>query len=238
MKAGPVVNHGYETLRKRGVALTQEDKALFKMMAWWSLCKTKTDAKVFLVAPRWPGNVEDYVDMEKLVAYAISTMDDHVVKNNERFAVVWVQFSDHRVWPHSAWSIKRNLHERYSTNLEAVHVVHPSWSIRFLRLALWPFASDEFWDKFECHERVEFLDTFMDVSKLELPQDIFEYDKFLDRQADELSQETAKQMSGRFGTFGASPNISGLDSSNDPETKKYQEQLDTLKKMMEEQEGK
>lgn len=40
---------------------------------------------------------------------------------------------------------------------EAVHVVHPSWTVRFFRLVLWPLASDEFWDYFHSHERIELL---------------------------------------------------------------------------------
>lgn len=44
-----------------------------------------------------------------------------------------------------------------SFSREAVHVVHPSWTVRFFRLVLWPLASDEFWDYFHSHERIELL---------------------------------------------------------------------------------
>jgi len=59
-------------------------------------------------------------------------------------------------------------------------VVHPSWTVRLLRLFLWPVASEEFWDIFYAHERIEFLDTVVSLNALGLPADIFEYDKFLD----------------------------------------------------------
>lgn len=217
----------YEALRKCGRSLGDDEKAAFAKMAWWSTSQTKSGAKVFVLAPRGPdGDTECYIPMWKLLAYTASQMHEHVVKRGERFAVVWVQCSNHRVWPFTARAFKSHLHERYARCLDAVHVVHPSWTVRFLRLALWPFASDAFWDQFECHERVEFLDSFMDLKKLELPDDIYEFDKFLDRQAEETSKESARQMNGRMG-FGG-----GLDAASDPQSMMYKEQMDAIQQKL------
>lgn len=232
-KGSPSTSKAYEDLRKCGQALSDNEKASFQKMAWWSQVKTKTGAQVLVLAPRGAGgDTECYIDMWKLLAYAACQMHDRVVKRDEPYAVVWIQFSSHRVWPLTAMAFKRHLHERYSSCLDAVHVVHPSWTVRFLRLALWPFASYEFWDQFECHERVEFLETFMSLNKLELPGDVYAYDKFLDKQADEMSAESAKHMNGRFGMglFG-----SGMDAGSDPQSVKYKEQMDDMQRLLQEQ---
>jgi len=225
----------YRDLIKCGHSLSDNEKAAFRNMAWWSEVETKTGAKVFVLAPRGAGGDQEcYIDMWKLLAFAACQMHDHVVKRDEPYAVVWIQLSSHRVWPLTAMAFKRHLHERYSSCLDAVHVVHPSWIVRLLRLALWPVASYEFWDKFECHERVEFLDSFMSLSKLELPDDIYAHDKFLDKQADEMSAETAKHMNGRFGMgmYG-----SGTEAARDPENMKYKEQMESIERLLGEKQG-
>ena len=44
-----------------------------------------------------------------------------VCGEDTRFAVVWVQQSDHRVGPWMAWRFSESLHEKYAKNLEAAH---------------------------------------------------------------------------------------------------------------------
>jgi len=227
---------GYEELRKHAEKLTEEQKAAFKTMAWWSEVQTKTGAKVFVLAPRGErGDMEAYIDMWSLFAYAVSQMHENVVERQELFAVVWVQLSDHRVWPYTATVFKSQLHERYVRCLDAVHVVHPSWTVRLLRLALWPVASDEFWEQFQCHERVEFLEPFVSLKKLELPKEIYEHDKFLDTQADEMSKDAATQMNGRFG---GSSMLGGMNKkvseANERESQKYKAQMDNIQELLEE----
>jgi hypothetical protein len=120
---------GYEALRKRSEHFSEEQKAAFKQMAWWSKTETKMGAKIFVLAPRGPGgDTECYIDMWSLLAYVISQMHDHVVERGELYAVVWCQFSDHRVWPFSARRFQKLLPLKYSHGLDAVHVVHPSWT--------------------------------------------------------------------------------------------------------------
>lgn len=190
------VHPGYERVLKKGQGLPSEAKAAYSKMAWWSDATiTGTQARIFVLAPRGPdGDVTTHVDMWELMEYALEKMHGHVVEQNKPFAVVWVQQNDHRMWAFSAWYLRSLLHEKYGANLDAVHVVHPSWSVRWLRLALWPFANDEFWDRFHAHERIEFLDEFVNLDKLALPQDIYQYDKFLDERAKQMLDEMPQHL--------------------------------------------
>merc|ERR1712217_940138 len=106
--------------------------------------------------------------------------------------------NDHRMWPQTVRKFKASLHPYFLKQFEAMHVVHPSWGVRVLRLLLWPVAEEAFWDHFHAHERIEFLESFVDMKKFQLPSDIYEYDKWLDKQAAELS-ENAKSNMGGFG---------------------------------------
>ena len=45
----------------------------------------------------------------------------HFCGEDTRFAVVWVQQSNHRVGPWMAWRFSESLHEKYAKNLEAAH---------------------------------------------------------------------------------------------------------------------
>jgi len=176
----------YRSLRCLAEELTEEELANFSSWARWSNSTTKQGARVFVLVT--PGEDAGHVDMWRLCAYALGQMHEHVVLRNESFVVVWVQLNDHRIWPWSAWRFRGCLHQRFFDNCEAVHVVHPSWGIHVLRLLLWPVARDEYWDLFHAHERVEFLDSYLDVGGLELPEDVLEYDRFLD---DRLQHEVA-----------------------------------------------
>merc|ERR1711933_539708 len=144
------------------------------------------------------GDLDVYINMWDLLAFVLSIMHESVVGHHRRYAVIWAQGSDHRIWPWSAYRFKSLLPDIYAEQLEAVHVVHPSWTIRFLRLALWPIARDEFWDYFYAHERIEFLDSVLDLRKLELPPDLYQYDRYLDKQAQEASEQAARQMGHRY----------------------------------------
>jgi hypothetical protein len=225
---------GYEALRDYGAALTQKEKDEFKQMAWWSQAQTKMGARVFILAPRGPGgDTECFINMWGLLAYTVCEMHEHVVDGGELFAVAWMQFSDHRIWPFSALVFKKHLHPKYARCLDAVHVVHPSWTVRILRLVLWPFASDEFWDQFQSHERVEFLEPIVSLKALQLPKDIYKYDEYLDKKAEEMSKEAAKQMGQHSGGLGSSL-IKGSDQDTQAESKKYKQQMQDIKKLLEE----
>ena len=179
----------------------------------------------------WITSQDYYINMRELLGFALSKMHKVVAEEDERFAVVWVQESDHRVGPWFAWRFSESLHESYGKNLEAIHVVHPSWSVRFLRLFLWPLANDDFWDYFHSHERIEFLDVALDMRKFRLPKDIVEYDQWLDKQAEELhKQQAMKHGQGSFlGAFGSN----GVDE----EKKRLEEQMEEMKRVLEQKSG-
>ncbi|CAE7425704.1 unnamed protein product, partial [Symbiodinium sp. KB8] len=124
----------YEQLLKTGSAVDQRKREdWYDRLAWWTDVKTKSGARVFVLAPRGPrGETEYGINMHELLAYALSKMHRVVAEEDTRFAVVWVQLSDHRVGPWQCFRFAESLHERYAANLEAIHVVHPSWTTRIL----------------------------------------------------------------------------------------------------------
>merc|ERR1712039_630783 len=133
--------------------------------------------------------------------------------------------NDHRLWPHMMRKFKASLHPLFFKHFEALHVVHPSWGVRILRLLLWPVAEDDFWDYFYAHERIEFLETYVDMKKFKLPSDIQEYDKWLDKQAAEMNEKAKSSMGTGFGGMGA-----GMTSPE--EEKKHKEQMDELQRLL------
>lgn len=212
---------GYRELVKRGREIS--DQAKYARMAWWSEARYKrgeahykvaesanTDtcnSQVFVLAPRGKGAMIDMakVDMWKLLGYAMSQMHDHVVRQNKRYTLLWMCFGDHRLWPWQVLNVYRNIHERYVTNLDAIHIVHPSWTVRSLRLIMWPlerFLPEDIWERFHAHERIEFLDSEgLNTKRLDLPDDIIKYDKSLDEHAEE-SMRMASDMLGGSGSMG------------------------------------
>ena len=117
--------------------------------------------------------------------YATSLLHEHVVERNQRYILIWVQMNDHRFSILELVKLYRGLPQKYLDNLDALHVVHPSWSVRLLRLALWPICPVGFWDRFEAHERIEFLPEEClggSLAKLHaaLPKELIDYDKYLD----------------------------------------------------------
>jgi len=219
----------------RNVPLNRKEE-WYDRLAWWTEAETKTGARVFVLAPRGPqGQPEAYINMWELLSFVLAKMDEVVVGKATKFAVVWVQLSDHRVWPWEAYRFSESLHERYSEHLEAIHVIHPSWTTRFLRLALWPLASEEFWDYFYSHERIEFLDTYVDFKKFRLPKDIHDYDKWLDQQASELNKQQAARTGGAFGGgmmgYGG---MGGMAGQTDAERQKLETQMEEMKRLLRE----
>lgn len=226
------LEENYRKLIKAARDLSDKRQDELSKMAWWSPATDKNGTRIFVLAPRGTdGDVECYIDMWTLLAYMLSQLHDHVVVKDQRYAIVWCMFSDHRVGPFAALSFRAHLQEQYRKNLDAVHVVHPSWTIRIIRLVLWPIAEDEFWNQFESHERIEFMDSHTNLKKLALPRDIYDYDKFLDTQADEMTQQAAKQMQGG-GRF--TPGAGMMPNADDPESKKCREQMENLQKLLQE----
>ncbi|CAE8612811.1 unnamed protein product [Polarella glacialis] len=223
----------YSALTAQGAKVPEKkQKEWYDKLAWWTDAQTKLGARIFVLAPRGPqGEAESYVDMSELLGFALSKMHQTVVVEDQKYALVWVQLSDHRVWPWTPLQIMDSLDPRYSKNLEAVHVVHPSWMVRFLRLALWPIASEEFWDLFWAHERIEFLDSHVDMKKFRLPKDVQDYDKFLDQQASELNKQQAAKYGGGF----MAPNVPDMNTggpTSGQDEQKHALQMEELKRLL------
>lgn len=220
----------YNELLKLGRSVPENRKAWYEKLAFWSDVKTKMGNRIFVLAPRGPrGETEVHIDMWELLAFSLVLMHDSVVTEGASYSVVWVQLNNHRMWPWTMLNFAEYLHPKYGQLLEALHVVHPSWGCRILRLVLWPIADDELWDYFYAHERVEFLDTHMDMRKFRLPKDIYEYDKWLDQQAQEINEQAKKQFGGGS-MFGASP---GGFQLSEEDKRNHQMQMEELKRLLE-----
>jgi len=190
----------YRDLFLCGRGMSDKRKAWYEKLAWWSDCRTRQGARIFVLAPRGPKGEHDvWIYMWELLGFAINKMHEWVVSQDNRFAIVWVQFGDTRMWPLSMTEFRDSLHPKYAKNFEALHVLHPSWSTRIIRLLLWPIAPDNFWDAFHSHERIEFLESHIDLRKFRLPSDIYEHDKWLDKQALELNEQAKARGLGGFG---------------------------------------
>jgi len=213
----------YRDLFLCGRSISEKRKAWYDKLAWWSDCKTKRGGRIFVLAPRGPKGEHDvWIYMWELLGYAINKMHEYVVTQDNRFAVIWVQFGDTRTWAPTLMQFRDSLHTKYAKNFEALHVLHPAWSTRILRLVLWPIAPDDFWDSFHAHERIEFLDPFVDMRHFRLPSDIVEYDKWLDKQALEMSEQAKARGMGGF----------GATAMSEEDKKKHEEQMEQFKRAM------
>eukprot|EP00415_Alexandrium_ostenfeldii_P004132 UN4132 len=166
--------------------------------------------------------------MWELLGYAVNKLHEYAVTQDNRFAIIWCHFGDTRMWVPTMQQFRNSLHPKYAKNFEALHVLHPSWSTRILRLLLWPIAPDDFWDKFHAHERIEFLEPHVDLRKFRLPSDIYEHDKWLDKQAIEMSEQAKARGLGGF----------GASAMNQEEKEKQQDTMEQFKRMMSTKGGK
>jgi len=213
----------YRDLFLCGRNISEKRKSWYEKLAWWSDCKTKHGGRIFVLAPRGPkGEHNVWIYMWELLAFAITKMHEYVVTSDHPFAVIWVQFGDTRMWPLSMTQFRDTLHAKYAKNFEALHVVHPAWSTRILRLLLWPVAPDDFWDKFHSHERIEFLESHVDLRYFRFPSDIYEHDKWLDKQALEVNEQAKARGLGGF----------GATAMTEEDKKKQQEQMEQFRQMM------
>jgi hypothetical protein len=183
---------GYDALLSEGMKLSDQDCAAYHRMVWWSDSLTAEGSRIFVLAPL---NLDDLTDafccclprlnMRRLVAYVVRIMHEHVVKQDKAFAVVWLQLNELRLSPLKMWQMKHRFHAMYAKNLEVMHIVHPSWTIRCLELAsfcdFWPFA-ENCMEKVHVHERIEFLARHIDLQALALHAEFFDHDEFLEMQ--------------------------------------------------------
>mmetsp|Transcript_59592 Transcript_59592/g.141794 ORF Transcript_59592/g.141794 Transcript_59592/m.141794 type:complete len:262 (-) Transcript_59592:51-836(-) len=197
---GSSVPDVYAELLARGKELAEKRTKAIEKQVWWSDTQSKPEGSlVLIVAPRLPKRLCDGVGlfgfpMWDIVAYAFFLLHEHAVVQDKPFRVLWAMGNDHRIWPWDIAVLCKVLHPALRHNMQELHVLHPSWAVRVVRVLLWPIAEEDYWNIFQCHERVEFLDRIMDLKKLRLPKGMLEYDKFLDEMAREASEEAAKKM--------------------------------------------
>lgn len=216
----------YQSLLDAAAKIDAKQRKWYDKLCWWSDVTTKQGADIFVLAPRGPGGQADTrIDIWEFVAYCASKMHDRVVVDGKKFAIVWVQLNNHRFWPWGVRWLLEGVHPNYYKHVEGLHILHPSWGVRFLRLALWPIAEDAFWDRFHAHERIEFLETAIDMKVFRLPKDLYAYDENLDKQAKEMQAEAAK----KFGTGG----FGGPGMGAPEQDPKMQEQMDSYQKLLE-----
>merc|ERR1712194_565217 len=201
----------YESLLAQAATLDAARRRWYEKLCWWCDVTTKEGADIFVIAPRGPQGQADYaIDLWDFVAYCVSKMHERVVGDGKRFAVVWVQLNNHRFWQWGLRWLLQGIDPSYHRHLEALHVVHPSWAVRFLRLCLWPIAEESLWSRFHAHERIEFLETAIDMKAFRLPKDIYTFDKYLDTQAKEMQDQAAK----KFGS-GSMPGAADVQQGQD-----------------------
>jgi hypothetical protein len=181
--------------------------------------KDKSGRPVFLF---FPGHLPAGFDVERVVMYAVLLMHPAVVERNEPYSAVWMtnniredaQSLGYR-WFRRQYMM---LPDAYRTNLHMVAIVHPTLSVsrppapaararstrprarrqvRLLLLALSYVIRFSFWEKLLYADRIEFLDELLEPSGLQLPQEVQDYDRFLDVQMAQTSTDLA-QASGTF----------------------------------------
>lgn len=195
---------GYAELLEEGWAMSAEVRAACHRLAWWSHEKTLQGASIFVLAPREldVGGDKLRLSMHRLIAYALSVLHEHVVKQDKRFVLVWVQLNDLGMWPHSAWKLKNSLHGMYAKNVDAVHVVHPSWTTRVVELALCASSTpslERIGEKLYCHERLRFLEKYFSLKALGLPSDMYDHDDLLDIKAEMARRQAEIALEHGFG---------------------------------------
>jgi len=220
----------YKELLSTGRKVAGARKEWYEKLAFWSNACTKTGARIFVLAPRGPkGQVDTWIYMWELLCFGVTLMHEVVVTEDRKFAIVWCMQNDHRAWSCSLMDFRDYLHPTFAKNLEAIHVIHPSWGVRITRILLWPYAEEALWERWTSHERIEFLEDYVDMQAFRLPKDLYEYDKFLDQQAAEFND---KQRMGGSNIFGASGTPQG--GAGDEERKKAEAQMEQLKRLLEE----
>mmetsp|Transcript_42182 Transcript_42182/g.98961 ORF Transcript_42182/g.98961 Transcript_42182/m.98961 type:complete len:257 (+) Transcript_42182:111-881(+) len=185
------VDAAYQRMLEAGSEVHQEDEATFKELVWWSAAKSREGARVLVLAPRGPADDPDgYIDMQKLLAYAVYVAHEQVFQHGDRFIVLWAEMAQRRCTIWEIYSFYRSLPHRCKEKLEAVHLLHPGWGMHLFQLVLWPVCAEDFWEHIYFHDRIQFMRQHIDLNELDLPQEIFDYDEWLDRD-DQLTYSDA-----------------------------------------------
>eukprot|EP01130_Rhizamoeba_saxonica_P014052 TRINITY_DN6084_c0_g1_i1.p1 TRINITY_DN6084_c0_g1~~TRINITY_DN6084_c0_g1_i1.p1 ORF type:complete len:488 (-),score=99.54 TRINITY_DN6084_c0_g1_i1:38-1501(-) len=118
--------------------------------------------------------------LDRVYLHIIKTLDKIVDKE---YIIVYLHSDmEERPKPEMSWlneKLYRQLHEKYSTNLRAIYILHPTFWLKIVKGFFSTFADDSFWDKVRYIERVSDLYDIFDRSQLRLPDEITAFDEKL-----------------------------------------------------------
>ena len=168
--------------------------------------KDRESRHVFLFFPQ---NVPDNADLRLIIAYAISIMHDIVALQDQHYSIVWVtdQLGPQRLGFFWLRHVYKMVPDAYHRNMRSLAVVHPTLKVRFSLFLLSYMLARSFWDKLYYADRVEFLDDLMDVDSLELPSEVFEYDRFLDQEMEFRAKQASEMTVGNMSTGAVLPGM-------------------------------
>jgi len=139
----------------------------------------------------FPAHMPEGADLERIVMYAIWLMHDPVVVGNRPYSAVWVCNNLEASQLGYFWfrrTYKMVPHE-YHKNMRSLAIVHPGLGVRLTLLLLSYMLKASFWEKLVYADRIEFLDEVVEPKALELPNELYEYDRFLDREAAQMAEQ-------------------------------------------------
>ena len=122
---------------------------------------------------------QDVAEMQRLFLYIIRTMDP-IVESNYIVVYLHAGFQDSQRpsldWLRSVYNI---WDQKYSSNLDSLYIVHPTWGLKVFRAMLSPFVSSAFSAKMRYVDSLARLYDILDHSQLRLPEVVYQEDQRL-----------------------------------------------------------
>jgi len=115
------------------------------------------------------------IDMNRVLLYIIRVMDSIVERE---YSVVYVH-SESRNQPALAWmrEVTGIFNRKYKKNLKKFFVVHPTFWVKMVFWTLSPIVSDKFWSKLKYIKSLAELEKYLEIEKLDLPDDVIRLDR-------------------------------------------------------------
>lgn len=119
------------------------------------------------------------------------TMHESVVASDRPYTIIWVCNNLEASQLGYFWfrrQYKMVPHE-FHKNMRCLAIVHPGLTTRMTLLLLSYMLKQSFWDKLIYADRIEFLDEVVDPKALQLPKDLYDYDRMLDQEAAMMAEQ-------------------------------------------------
>jgi len=117
------------------------------------------------------------IDLERVMLYIIRTMDPIATKKDYMVVYLHTNMTEEGI-PELSWL--RRVHEffdlKYSKNLAACYVVHPTFWLKVMAVILSPFLSPNITGKLRYFEALSELIDLLDLRLLNIPNAVFAYD--------------------------------------------------------------